>query len=1749
MALKQMKVVTANCTSWKSIKKFLEKNGPQINDDGKQARCDADAVLVQEHHLRHKEIAGASVWALGHGWKSFWTPALPTEDGGTSAGVAILVRAEFGLIEKHVFEASTHRGLAGTFQYPGTPEIKLVSLYLESGSPLQGESGNLVKQVTAFLRNWAKPFIIGGDFNCTPCTLLKSRLIENLDAQVVAPSGPNCNTCKGQNGRSRVIDFFLVSVSLVKAVSSIRVVPKAGMSPHCPVAVSFEPRIGSMQVRKLMKAPKLPTKRIIGPLAKGKSWGRLLTIAQWAFWLACVSPSASAALDYLDFGFGQFIDQATDEILVATDTPFSKKGHRGKAIKCSWKPLISEGSECRGTNSVTMSNDEQVASTACDTAWATLEYSTTLRKAMNAVTDAPSEVVHIMSELENVTTNDERFKHINNELVTLANEFHDFRIQPASDSNALGIFGDSCTALVERARLGLAEAKHIVEQCSKDGFREWVRGNGAGDSANAFKFSKLPEQWRPDPVVGADKFTHDSIGRLDAERAKFKKLWSATDEPVPFGDDGGAYDDDGILLPPLTGDMLREAALSFSHGTASSYDGIHPRHYSLVCQEGLDVLALLLMTCEELGVWPDSLRSVVIALIPKAKGGTRPIGLFNGTHRLWTRSRKPVATAWENDNACSMFAAASGQAALDTVWAQSLRAETADGHNNVAAAALFDLKSFFDMVRHEHLGTRSRRTRFPMKLARLGIDGYRAPRYVQRGGCISSALHPARGIVAGCGLATTFVKIACLDVFKRLQARHPNVRFDAYIDDITIAAEGSEAEVILWIANASRDFVRTMQEEMGCEIAWEKAAVVSNCETVARRLRHSIGIPCIAEPVAANLGADFAAGRSRSKWGKFTSRSSRMKAAKKRKGRLQVLRTVLGGKRASLIATAGVLSAATYGAPVHGFSDNELRSLRRLVASSMTPSAQGRSLSALMLIRGDPTWRAAVAPISQWIRATWHAAHDHELVGRGITLDALTKAWLTDRSTRQGRLVSATGKSRWQRVKGPVDALELSMHRIGWTMQGPFVWKDDLGVSRSLLEHSPALWNILLKDAVHRYHERELATRLVDIDGGTFARACTDVVTHVLAKKAVSENGKEALAGACCNSIWTLVDADAAGYVVDNVLCPLCGKHPDTIFGRTWICSHPSVVEARNANASVAVQNAALAAGDASCLFTHGILPHPSDALPPRPEGLKFQVRNHGQVMSTHSELHLSGDVYVDGSCTTHIVKELRRASFSCVALNNEGIETAVFIGAVPSSLPQTAQSAEYSAAAAAVTLAEGPMSVYGDCLNVVKHWSQAGNRRTWARQSYGGLFSETTLSGADKYLEQFVKVKAHQDIEAVRSHGSADDLQRAIGNDRADVWAKTGLALHETDSVIEARVNAGVNCAKEVCLTLAAVLPLFPATELVRPSDADRPPGESKRKKTGSWPANRKTTVRLGVKHLWVEREHRWQCSVCLSTTNNLALSKARKGESCKGRRDVATTVEQPDLGHSVVQFSVKGSLCFVCELCGGCFARNGGGKLAEPCEEPTKWGKQVLKRVFVDGVHPVSRVAFDNREDSGLLGVKVSETPQVPSVREATVRKLVTSSAKNCKQWQSKLPANAFAPTAVAGSRVGADDRDEPPSEEEDGWGSEPDDPWADPPSRPQPPPASEPDLSVAHASCSRSFVANSVGPQSGAGSSQDSLVPSGNEPEVAVLEPTSVGGFVAFSVEERTFTKSADDRAQSKVAALLERVRAKKAGSHAT
>ena len=153
---------------------------------------------------------------------------------------------------------------------------------------------------------------------------------------------------------------------------------------------------------------------------------------------------------------------------------------------------------------------------------------------------------------------------------------------------------------------------------------------------------------------------------FDAARNKFKKLWGAADigETQPRPQPTVTVNDQ---IEPITADMVRDAAKSFAPSTSSTYDGLHPRHLSLISDKSLKTVASFLNLVEDIGEWPEGIAAVVAVLIPKPKGGVRPIGMFAGLYRVWARTRRAEAAKWERQHDHPAFAAKEGNGALDTV--------------------------------------------------------------------------------------------------------------------------------------------------------------------------------------------------------------------------------------------------------------------------------------------------------------------------------------------------------------------------------------------------------------------------------------------------------------------------------------------------------------------------------------------------------------------------------------------------------------------------------------------------------------------------------------------------------------------------------------------------------------------------------------------------------------------------------------------------------------------------------------------------------------------------------------------------------------------------------------------------------------------------------------------------------------------------------------------------------------------------
>ena len=106
-----------------------------------------------------------------------------------------------------------------------------------------------------------------------------------------------------------------------------------------------------------------------------------------------------------------------------------------------------------------------------------------------------------------------------------------------------------------------------------------------------------------------------------------------------------------------------------------------------------------------------------------------------------------------------------------------------------------------------------------------------------------------------------------------------------------------------------------VQDDLKCTFEWKKAAVAAATVGLAKMIRASSGIKHN-EAHAPYLGIDFGCGKTRRAMGKNTIRKKRLANARKRKGRLFILRKVLGGKRPALIAASSVVPAACFGAAV-----------------------------------------------------------------------------------------------------------------------------------------------------------------------------------------------------------------------------------------------------------------------------------------------------------------------------------------------------------------------------------------------------------------------------------------------------------------------------------------------------------------------------------------------------------------------------------------------------------------------------------------------------------------------------------------------------------------------------------------------------------------------------------------------------------------------------------------------------------------
>ncbi len=980
------------------------------------------------------------------------------------------------------------------------------------------------------------------------------------------------------------------------------------------------------------------------------------------------------------------------------------------------------------------------------------------------------------------------------------------------------------------------------------------------------------------------------------------------------------------------------------------------RHYAWLSDEALELVADLIEIMERTGEMPQQLQAIAMPLLPKPRGGHRAVATFVSIYRIWNRLRREEVRRWEGTLERPYFAAGSGRAPQDAVWRQAARAEAAVASSGCSATVLWDLAAFFETIRRRPLWHRAERLGFPMAIAAVAFNAYGSARILSLAGALSSPLMARDGIPAGCGFAMAFTEAYCVEAFDRaveslaVLASVPPI-LTVYVDDIAITAEGSATQVVQALTEAEAVVREEIEGPLSCVIEKGNAAVVASSKRVAAILRNRFGDYAGtkgsnnkggggAEVAVPNLGIGFAPGRRRAQHGKNTKRRSRMVRLGLKAKRVAKLRAI-AGKRTPGVFVTGPLPEAAYGAAVNGLTDSEVTLLRRAAAHAYTPRAKGRSLKRLTLIVGIPTWKAEVEIVLQYAGEVWQACllgHKQPRTGQ-MTLPQIAQVW---NAVNTADVIKDDGRRRvWANARGPITSLHLTLHRIDWKMVSPFVMHDDFGDEIVLTKTSPQLLAQMLKAAVMRRLQREVGEAAARTDENFMGRrvATEHISSQLKSDRRLSAMDKASYMAVVCNAVMTHDKAVKAGYLVPN-RCPLCGLGPDTIFHRIWRCQHAEAVAARNAAAPNWLQREAdREMGAATNLFwTTGFTPHPGDVWP-RPnvgtdaayewrcdEQLLAEDRNDAGKPAIH------GKLFIDGSCTTAVFAELRRAAASTVQWSSIRPSGWVIRTPVPRPLPQTPQAAEYVALAVARNYADTSRSidVASDCANVVQDAGATAARAVSARRAYAAINKENLADLQWRAAAVVRKVPAHVNPQSVPGGPARED---AMGNQMADEAAKEAVLQHpQPTKVMKDDLEAKLKRARIIIRTIAKVTQAFPPMPRERML---RPP----RAREGA-------TIAADGGHTWTYGAGLWRCTTCMKLTLSSTIGHEQFSDKCQGVKNALEAAVIERKGHVLAKSMGEVPVVF-CIKCGSFAARRAYGLAAQCPGRPTPAGKQALARI----------------------------------------------------------------------------------------------------------------------------------------------------------------------------------------------------------
>ena len=1049
---------SANANAWSGLVEYLKTTAADMLVGQEAKTWAGDSTLAGESSLRTAK------------WRGKIGPCTHGPAGGASAGTLVAVRQHIGMADSCVepIHPVAHRFLMKKVAAVCKGGFHLGSVYMHDRiGPASELNLKLLDDVAFVLRAISGPWILGGDWNCSPSALAATGFLQLVGGVIHAPTD---STCGGNT-----YDYFIVSRALSPAVHSVRAVSNSPFNPHCAVRLYLRAAPRAMMVRKLISPKGFPARLPFGPpnrpdilhaasadaIAVGPTTAHMEVDTEYPKLLSIIEHQLSAVAGHSEAEAAQHAGRSAGPKLSwvsAIDAPTGVAGlsavTRAWTLTAKWLRTLSglpagnnsgaarlRRAICRHDHQLPSSLDGQlfqqwqcsVTSTALQSQhWATmlLEVATSMAQRH---TDAD---VHRSRASWITWLND-------GPAAGLRKQHAMSRVAVGWIPSTQGRCGDGDDLSLEEAHSlhqddQLTERDVRVETCPTE--LTW-------------------DAHQPTTEDAAGGLPRSAQQSADREAAQWSRVWGA-DATLP---DCEWPADMGPLPPMLELHSFKEALATFPAALGLGWDGIHPKALLRLSDAVLHAILRLLFLCEAKGVWPTFSAAVLVALLPKTSGGRRSIGLFAWLPKVWAKARRSAATAWEAANSRPWLYAGPSKGAAVAAWKQGARGELASYVPSAQyGMALVDLVKAFDQVPHHLVVREAIRLGYNLWILRLSIAAYRASRIVRMDGACAAPVVPRRSLTAGGGFATTEMRLVMINIIDQALAVAPAATPTLYVDDLTVEASGSSQFVLRQLLAFTLAFCDAITANH-MEVSRPKSLCTASSGDLGLKLQHGLrryGIQFRWR--VTSLGSSLGAGKRRN----MTVTKKRLADFKKRLPRFRKLAAV-GVATKRLLRTGGT-AALTYGQGIFGVAPSVLLAQRRAVAAASAPSSGpcGQDLDMALAMadgsakgRADPAYEAHLQPIGQWAEAIW----DEWLPSAAMSRLVTTAARLLRRVT-----------SPWQNVRGPAAAMLASADRLSWQVLDHSTLVTDAGRTLQLELDPPIVIKREVMASVRRWRDRRV---------------------------------------------------------------------------------------------------------------------------------------------------------------------------------------------------------------------------------------------------------------------------------------------------------------------------------------------------------------------------------------------------------------------------------------------------------------------------------------------------------------------------------------------------------------------------------------------------------------------------------------------------------------------------------------------------